>query len=72
MMLNMKSLFSDTFRKKKDYKDEFKIERWMETQYDNGVQGHHKLQVERQIVKNQNDEGIIEDDTSKTFKRTPH
>ena len=44
----------------------------METQYDNEVQGHHKLQVGRQIVKNQNDEGIIEDDTSKTFKRTPH
>ena len=45
MMLNLKSSFGDTFREKNDYEHDFKIERWMEMQYDNGVQGHHNLQV---------------------------
>ena len=66
----MSSSLGDTIRKDKDYKHEFKFERWMETEYDDGVENYHKMKNGNSFVKLENDEGIDNIETSNN-NRTP-
>ena len=51
LKLIVNSLFGDTIGKDFDYKHEFKIECWKETQNDDEVEEYHKLQIEDYVVK---------------------
>ena len=60
------SLFGDTVRKDIDFKQEFKSRRRMKTEYDDRAEEEHKLENRGYIVKDKNDEGVDDDESSKT------
>ena len=63
-------LFGRCIEKKIDFKNDFKSDRRMETENDEGVEAYQKLEKGGFIVKLSNDEGIDDDETSYT-KRKP-
>ena len=62
MKLKINFSFGDTIGKDTDFKNAFKTEEKMETEYDNRVEEHQKMQNGRYKVKNQNDEEVDNDD----------
>ena len=66
------SLFGDTIKKDLVFKHEFKINRWMDTDYDVRVEENRKLEIGGYISKLEKNEEIDDDDFSKTNRRPSH